>query len=174
MSNIDCDKAFTECYKKYYIGVLRYIKKMVKDHDISEELTHDVFLKFYSNADVIEPEEERTRNYLFKIARYTAIDEWKRLKVEDTKYRKVCFDEVLLDDKFYENIEDVVVAGEIISTISDAVNLMDEGKKSIYLDRIVYGKSRVMVAREENVSAYRIKKIEKKIQETLIRLIKPE
>lgn len=168
------DDNFTECYRKYSEKVLRYIKKIVKDYDVAEELTHETFVKLYVNADVIEPSTERTKNYIFKIARYTAIDECKRQSREEVKRRQACFEDVLLDDKFFDNIENIFIEGEVVSTLNDAIESLNEDEKSMYIKRVVYGKSRVSVAREGKISTYRVKKIENDVQRILLNLLRLE
>ncbi|QOR64580.1 RNA polymerase sigma factor [Cytobacillus suaedae] len=66
-------------YWKYSNDIYRYILMMTGDHDLSKDLTQDTFIKAYNNMDSFR-EEASEKNWLYRIARNTTIDEFRKRK----------------------------------------------------------------------------------------------
>lgn len=162
-NGIDFNNNFILCYLKYSEAITKFLKRMVFNADISEELAQDLFLKIYERAQQLDPDSFRTRNYLLTAAKNIAIDYLKRRSVEEAKYKEVHFEEVSLNKQFYNDIENSYLDGEIISTMHDAINSFPEKKRDIFIEKVFNSRNRTAISRDCNVSTYMIKKIEQEI-----------
>jgi RNA polymerase sigma-70 factor, ECF subfamily len=78
-------QAFEVIFNKYKGPIMNYVYQMVKNRDIAEDITHDVFLKIFAKADSYDPGKKFT-TWLWSIAKNTTIDhirKKKELLVED-------------------------------------------------------------------------------------------
>ncbi|MBP7736982.1 MAG: sigma-70 family RNA polymerase sigma factor [Spirochaetes bacterium] len=153
------DKEFSENYRRYAAPVIRFIKKMVYDRDISEELCQDVFLKVYEKRISLDPESPRTLGFFFTAARNIAIDYVRKKRSEEEKLQALRVEEVVMDRQFYEDIENVCLRGEVISTLGDVISGFPEERRALIAATCLGGRSAASVARESGMSAYRVRKI---------------
>lgn len=176
MSDTGCmdgrfDENFIINYRKYARPVARFIKKIVFNRAISEELCQDVFLRVYERNIHLDPDSDKTLNFLFTIAKHAAIDYLRRKDSEEEKIESMNLEEVLLDRQFYEDIENAWLRGEIISTMSDIIDSFPEKKRDLFIALHFGNMSGASMARDSGITAYYIKKIEeefhRKIRETL-------
>lgn len=158
-ADIGFDEIFTANYRRYATPVFRFIKKMVYDRDISEELCQDVFLKVYERRIVLDPDSPRTLNFFFTAARNIVIDHRRRKRSEEEKVEALRIEEAVMDRRFYEDIENVCLRGEVLSTLSDVINGFPENKRALIAATCLGGRSAASVARESGLSAYRVRKI---------------
>ena len=95
------ERMYTELYRPIY----RYVYWRVRDREVAEDLTHDVFLKIYASKPVFEsPDHER--RVLFVSARNRLFDHFRKHTDE------------VLDSQVAENIPDL---GESSSTDRQAI-----------------------------------------------------
>ncbi len=158
-ADVGFDEIFTTNYRRYAAPVFRFIKKMVYDRDISEELCQDVFLKVYERRIVLDPDSPRTLNFFFTAARNIVIDHQRRKRSEEEKVEALRIEEAVMDRRFYEDIENVCLRGEVISTLSDVINDFPENKRALIAATCLGGRSAASVARENGLSAYCVRKI---------------
>jgi RNA polymerase sigma-70 factor (ECF subfamily) len=176
MSDTDCiddqyDENFIINYRKYFRPVTMFIKKMVFDRDISEELCQDVFLRVYERNIRLDPDSSKTMNFLCTVAKYAAIDYLRRKNVEKEKIKSMNLKEAILDRQFYEDIENAWLRGEIISTMSDIIDSFPEKKRDLFIALNFGNMTGASVARDNGLTVYHMRKIEeefhRKIRENL-------
>lgn len=68
------EKAFKELHTMYSDSVYGIVLKIVKNKDVACELTQDVFLKVWTNADNYSSKKGRFFTWILNIARNSAID----------------------------------------------------------------------------------------------------
>lgn len=156
----DSEKAFNIFYLTYSKAMIRFINKIVHDLHKSEDLTHEVFIRFFKNGENCDIESVRTKNYLYTIAKNIAYDFIKRKRMEESKYKKVHFDDIKLNNNFYNDLDCSYIHGEIISTIHDTIEQFSGRKKIIAIERIFHNKKITTLSKKFDVSSYHIKKIE--------------
>lgn len=165
------DENFIINYRKYFRPVTRFIKKMVFDRDISEELCQDVFLRVYERYIRLDPDSSTTLNFLFTIAKHAAIDYLRRKNVEEEKIKNMNLEEAILDRQFYEDIDNAWLRGEIISTLSDIIDSFPEKKRDLLIALNFGNMTGAFVARNSGLTVYHMRKIEgefhRKIRENL-------
>ena len=71
------DTAFRELVRRYERPVFSLVYRMVRDRELSEDLTQDTFVKVLSHVDKYRPE-FKFSSWLFKIANNVAIDHLRR------------------------------------------------------------------------------------------------
>ncbi len=165
------DENFIINYQKYFKPVARFIKKMVFNRNISEELCQDVFLRVYERNIHLDPDSGKTLNFLFTIAKHAAIDYLRRKNAEEEKIKSMNLEEAILDRQFYEDIENAWLRGEIISTMSDIINSFPDKKRDLFIALNFSNMSGASVARDSGCTVYTMRKIEeefyRKIRENL-------
>ena len=122
-------KAFEELYERYHKNISGIIYNIVRDYEIAEEVTQDVFLKAWNNADSFSEKKGRFFTWMLNIARNAAID-----KTRSKSFNKKSKN---LDAEFFVDIlEDQVNLDSRTNTIglkSFVEKLTDTCKKLIEL-----------------------------------------
>lgn len=75
------DAAYCTLYKNYYTALFRYLYYRVKNRDEAEDLLQVVFLKIYEALSGGKEFGDNPVAYIYKIARNTLIDHWRKEKV---------------------------------------------------------------------------------------------
>lgn len=157
------DEQFSTNYRRFSLPVVRFLKKIIYDRNICEELCQDVFLKVYEKKVHLDPDAPQTLNYLFTVAKNMAIDYLRRRKAEEDKMKIVRLDEAHIDREFYENIENACLRGEIISTLRDTINSFPEGQRKLFVAKIFDNRSRESLSKESGISLYLMRQMEAEI-----------
>ena len=161
------DENFVLCYQKFINPIVKFLHGFVPNWDICSDLSHDVFLKAYENIANLEPYSIRTRNFLFTVAKNLAIDYIKRSRKESWKYRRIVLEEVVLNDQFYKDVEEIFLEGEVVSTLHETINSFPEKERDLYVERKFEDRTVNEVADSYNVTPYKIRQIEEKISRKL-------
>lgn len=161
ISDAGFDEIFTINYRRYAAAVIRFLKRIMYDRDIAEEICQEVFLRVYEKRIVLDPESPRTLNFFFTAAKNAAIDHLRRSRSEEEKLRSVQVEEAVMDRRFYEDIENCCLRGEVLSTLSDVISAFPEKKRALVAARCLDGRSAASLARDSGMSAYHVRKIVK-------------
>ncbi len=166
-ADISYDDNFTINYLKFSKTVTRFMKKMVLDWDISEELSHDVFLKIYERNINLDPYSPRTMSYILTVAKNTAIDYLRRKKIEETKLQEIYFEELSIDKDFCDSVGEAYLEGEIISTLSDIIDSFSEKNREIFIKKNYHKKNYASIAYDAQITAYRVKQIDQEMNQII-------
>lgn len=156
-------EVFTDIYRKYAKAITRYLERVVHEKDLAEDLCQDAFMKIFEKNIRLDPEASRTRSYIYAVARNTAIDYMRKRCLENDKIRSMHFEEAELDRRFYEDIGNAQLRGEIISTLSDVINSFPEEHRRLFLKKNFENHDAASVARDAGTSVYLYKKIEEEL-----------
>ena len=156
------DEVFIEIYNNNYSYVYKYLIILVHDHDIAQDLSHDIFLRIYKSRNS-ELTGGNIRNYLKKSAQNIAIDHLRQMAREEARSKKLIPEIKEYDDTFYLNLENSIIEGEVISTVNDVLEDFSEKSRKIFIARIFENKTRKQVSEDEKISSYTVKKIENEI-----------
>lgn len=123
------DKKFKEIYTQFKEKLLRYVKSIVYDRDISEDIVQETFIKFYENMENVK----YPNAFLYKVAKNKSIDYLRKKKREK---------EVPLEEENHSliNIEPVKIY-LLKSRIKEEIEKMPEVLKDIFILRDVHGYS---------------------------------
>lgn len=156
------DLFFEEIYSEHYPFLVKYLYRLVQDIDLAEDFTHDIFLRIYKSRNTavvgISP-----KCYLRISARNIAVDHFRHSAREEAKKKKIIPELEELDELFYFDIENIVIKGEVLTTVNDVLEEFSERNRKIFVARIIENKTRRQVSEDEKISSYNIKKIEDKI-----------
>ncbi|MEO0255406.1 MAG: RNA polymerase sigma factor [candidate division WOR-3 bacterium] len=123
------DKKFNEIYSKMKEKLLRYVKSIVYDRDISEDIVQESFIKFYENMDNVK----HPSAFLYKVAKNKSIDYLRKKKREK---------EIPLDEEKEPLINSQPVKIYLLkSKIEEEIEKMPPVLKDIFILRDVYGYS---------------------------------
>jgi len=170
--DVEFNRSFTRLYRMYARRLVRYLRRIVNDNDVAEELLQDVFLRVYEKKIELAPGTLHANNYLYAMARNAAIDFLRRRDLEQDKLRELVMEDIQLGRTFYESIEDSFMRGEVISTMSDVLASFPKKDREIYVKKVLEGKRRSSVAQDIGLSPYRVKKTEEAITRAIRRALR--
>ncbi|MCF1192015.1 RNA polymerase sigma factor [Mangrovimonas sp. AS39] len=79
------EKAFETLYNMYAESMHGVIFNIVRDHDIAQELTQDVFIKAWNHSHTYSAKKGRFFTWILNIARNTAIDKTRSKTFKNSK-----------------------------------------------------------------------------------------
>jgi RNA polymerase sigma-70 factor (ECF subfamily) len=120
---------FTLVYNFYKKPLYNYVRKMVNDKSLTEDIIQNVFLKFFENLTVIK-NSSNPGNWIFITARNEVFSYLRKKKIRNENY---------MDDNFEfdsgANINDEVELSEIKDLIEKEIENMEEDSKEIFVLR---------------------------------------
>ncbi len=132
--------AFRLIFMKYYPKTKYFITHIIKSEDIAEDLSQDIFLKIWTNKEHL-PNLRSFNAYVYKMARFAALDYLKHKVVEETfaaNYKQPTT----------ADPEEELNAKELELLVQIAIDLMPEQRRRIYI-----------MSREENIQNKEIAEI---------------
>jgi RNA polymerase sigma-70 factor (ECF subfamily) len=78
-------KAYEKLYSLYCDSISGVVNNIVKNDDVAQEITQDVFIKAWNNAESYSPQKGRFFTWLLNIARNSAIDYTRSKKFKQSK-----------------------------------------------------------------------------------------
>ncbi|MEN3043770.1 MAG: RNA polymerase sigma factor [Candidatus Hydrothermales bacterium] len=121
------EKKFNEIYVKMKEKLIRYVKSIVNDREISEDIVDETFVKFYENMENVN----NTKAFLYKVAKNKSIDYLRKRKKEK---------EVPLDEEnhsMYINIDPIKMY-IIKSRLEEEIENMPQNLKDAFILRDVH------------------------------------
>ncbi|SER84617.1 RNA polymerase sigma factor [Salisediminibacterium halotolerans] len=126
-------QSFEDIYRKESDAVYSYIRILVKDHQLAEDLTQETFVKAYRSLNRWR-QESALRTWLISIARNTAIDYLRR---------KQPLQYVLLETGIQisggHSPEDKTIASESLEEVERDIQRLKRTQRECLLLRRVYG-----------------------------------
>lgn len=124
-------KSFEKLYLFYKNRIKHFIFNIIKDSEISEDITQEVFLYILKNP---LKENYKFKYYIFLVAKsraYSFISGKKRRQYLDEKYMTLDFDKVEKDTS------EIIIEKEKNRELKDAINMLDDRyKNAVYLSQI--------------------------------------
>lgn len=115
---------------KYSNLIFKVAYSVLKDRELSKECLNDVYMKIWNNSDRFNREEEKFKNWICTIAKYTAIDMLR-------KEKKHC-DNLELDNNQItceESVENDFENSENVRIIQREINSMNKKDREIFVRR---------------------------------------
>lgn len=157
---------FIKIYSKYNSYISNYLKFYMNNDSSAEDISHDIFLKLYEKrVSSISDDPKAERCYLIAIARNRAKDHLRRKATEEKKYQTFMIEEVEFTDKFFRDIENSFIQGEIIDTLYDTINSLKAKEKEVMIDKMINNMTDCSIMKKSKVTNYTLKKMEKKFSE---------
>lgn len=154
---------------KYSNLVFKVAYSVLNNKELSEEVINDVFLKMWNNIEQFEGDENKFKNWLCTISKYTAIDKLRKEKRHNNHSEiNDCYagESELIEEKL-EFIED-------LRKIKNEINKMKKIDREILIRRFYYDQSIVEIAKifEMTQNAVQLRIMRKR--EVLNKIIKKE
>jgi len=140
-------KAFEKVFIAYFNKVKHFIEKIIRSEIDAEELTQDIFVKLWTNRNLINVEKSFS-SFLFTMAYYSSLNYLKHALVHDKFI-------ININKTFTEGInttEETIFATEINLLIELAVEQMPQQRKRIFLLSRKEGLSNEEIAKQLNIS----------------------
>lgn len=114
--------------------IFKVAYKVLNKRELSEECINDVFLKVWNNIDRFNKEDDKFKNWIFTITKYTAID---MLRMEKKHSNNLSIEEEVINskselEKDFQNDNDLLI-------IKNEINSMDKIDREIFIRRFYYG-----------------------------------
>jgi RNA polymerase sigma factor (sigma-70 family) len=120
--------AFEQLYEMYYKNILGVVFNIVRDNDIAEEVTQDVFMKAWNNATSYNAEKGRFFTWILNIARNAAIDKT-RSKDFNKKSKNLdaeIFVDILQDNVNLDSRTNTIGIKEFVNKLADTCKKLIE------------------------------------------------
>jgi RNA polymerase sigma-70 factor, ECF subfamily len=138
------ERAMRELYKRYNVYVYRFIRRLIGDRQLTENLVGDVFLEVWRHADHFEGR-SKVSTWLLSISRFKALSELRHQKAERAgnigASGRDQFDAGRIEDAA-DNPEDAILRKDACALMRDCVNKLSPEHREI-IDLIYYGEKTV-------------------------------
>ena len=119
-------------YRDYHGKVSGYIRSKINSPQDAEDITADVFLKVYEKLDNFDESKASLSTWIYTVTRNTLTDYFRTRKVwEDIP--ETTEDEV--------SVEDEALNAEMLETLADALETLEERERDIIILRFYSGKT---------------------------------
>lgn len=119
--------ALKEIFEAYYPSLCHYASHFLGDHDQSEEVVQDLFVRLWEKRERLEISVS-LRSYLFRSVRNQCINLIMHEKVKQNHARKIR--DAIIEDAA---VEDYYLEEEISEAISSAISALPEKRREIFL-----------------------------------------
>ena len=119
-------------YRDYHGKVCGYIRSRLSSAQDAEDLTSDVFLKVYEKLDTFDETKASLSTWVYTITRNTLTDYFRTRKV---------LEELPENETAGFSVEEEVLNAEMLETLSDALEALDERERDIIILRFYSGKT---------------------------------
>ena len=107
-------KAYEKLYNMYCDSISGVVNTIVKNNDVAQEITQDVFIKAWNKSDTYSSKKGRFFTWILNIARNAAIDYTRSKKYKQSKQN--------LNADFFV---DILETSSSLDTSTDAIGLKD-------------------------------------------------
>ena len=152
--NMEKEKIYNDFHNK----VFSYIFSKLGHIQDAEDLTGEVFLKIYEKFDSFDESKASLSTWIYTITRNTVIDYFRASK----KWEEL--PEALQDRS---DVEDTVCNEQMLETLANALESLDERERDVIILRFYSGKTLVEIANGLNISYAYIKVLQRKALEKL-------
>ena len=139
--------AFTVVFTKYYTDLVMFAYTILKNKDISEEITQEVFVKLWYNRKSLEISSS-LRSFLLKSTKNKCID-WLRHQKIHNKYAEIQLNNNLL---FHNETENYLLYSELENILNKSIRELPEKINEAYCLNRFEGLTYQEIAEKLNVS----------------------
>ncbi|PRY48347.1 RNA polymerase sigma-70 factor (ECF subfamily) [Arcticibacter pallidicorallinus] len=121
------ENAFSLFYEQHWAIIHRFVKKYVKCQDLSNDVTQDIFVRFWEGRDDL-PEISSLKSYLFVVARNAAFNVLKKASVQENLKEKI----VLAAVASRNTIEDDMLSLEYLDHLKKVVETLPAQTQKVF------------------------------------------
>ena len=130
-------------YRDYHGKVSGYIRSKINSPQDAEDITSDVFLKVYEKIDTFDESKSSLSTWIYTITRNTLTDYFRTRKV----FAEI--PETIEDDI---SVEDDIRNAEMLETLADALETLEERERDIIILRFYSGKTLRKISSQMSIS----------------------
>ena len=130
-------------YRDYHGKVSVYIRSKINSPQDAEDITSDVFLKVYEKLDTFDESKSSLSTWIYTITRNTLTDYFRTRKV----FAEI--PETIEDDI---SVEEEVCNAEMLDTLADALETIEERERDIIILRFYCGKTLREISSQMSIS----------------------
>jgi len=148
-------RAFDKIYKKYFTPIYRYLFFRLRDKDLADDLTQEVFIRAFNNIGQIDPTVRNPLAYFYTIARNLLIDNYRRAKhpiVSDSEAEKYLIEA--------DNPESIYEENEATKQLMTTLEKISEMEAEAIILKYLRGLSNSEIAQVMNKSNQTIRKLQ--------------
>lgn len=114
-------KAYEKLYNMYCDSISGVVNTIIKNDDVTQEITQDVFIKAWNKSDSYSAKKGRFFTWILNIARNAAIDYTRSKKFKQTKQNlnSDFFVDILESSDNLENATDSIGINEFVKKLND-------------------------------------------------------
>jgi RNA polymerase sigma factor (sigma-70 family) len=114
-------KAYEELYNMYCNSIFGVVNTIVKNDDVAQEITQDVFIKAWNKSDSYSSQKGRFFTWILNIARNAAIDYTRSKKFKQSKQNlnSDFFVDILESSDNLDGTTDAIGIGEFVKNLSE-------------------------------------------------------
>lgn len=112
---------FEYCYANYYKKIYSFAYKNLKDHQKSQDFTHDIFARFYKYRHLYDPNRSRVYTFLVTLAR-------KKIAEYVWKHNSILFNELCYHEEFHNNLDE---------KFSNCISIEDSTISNMHVNRVI-------------------------------------
>lgn len=116
--------AFSQLYRYHYPRVFSFLRTLLKDRFLAEEITQDVFFRLWINREYLD-DKLPLDPYLFSMAKHTVSNFWKKKEIEERYLEN-------LSEKTEDTIEENLYCKELQRLIDEAIHAMPPQQQKIF------------------------------------------
>ncbi|MBQ0037202.1 MAG: RNA polymerase sigma factor [Clostridiales bacterium] len=145
-------------YRDYHGRVCGYIRSKINSAQDAEDLTNEVFLKVYEKLDTFDERKASLSTWIYTITRNTLTD-WFRTRRS--------FEEIPESQDDGYSVEDEVCNAEMLETLANALESLEERERDIIILRFYSGKTLKEIAGNMGISYAYVKVLQNKAFEKI-------
>ena len=142
-------RGFNEIVRKYQQQVYWVIRKIIQDHDETDDITQEVFIKVHSALKDFR-EESNLFTWLYRIATNYAINHTKKVKVRNTVSVEVVMEPIESGDKRTDELMDEETRRKILE---EAIETLPAQQRAVfnmrYYDELQYSEIAGILGKSE-------------------------
>jgi RNA polymerase sigma factor (sigma-70 family) len=142
-------RGFNEIVRKYQQQVYWVVRKIIQDHDETDDITQEVFIKVYSALKDFR-EESNLFTWLYRIATNYAINHTKKVKVRNTVSVEVVMEPIESGDKRTDELMDEETRRKILE---EAIETLPAQQRAVfnlrYYDELQYSEIAEILGKSE-------------------------
>ena len=140
-------------YRDYHGKVCGYIRSKINSAQDAEDITSDVFVKVYEKLDTFDETKASLSTWIYTITRNTLTDYFRTRKV---------FEEIPETIKDEASVEDDICNAEMLETLADALESLEERERDIIILRFYCGKTLRDISAQMGISYAYVKVLQNK------------
>jgi RNA polymerase sigma-70 factor (ECF subfamily) len=163
---------FTLIYNRFKSRLFNYVRKMVNDNILTEDIIQTVFLRFFENMPDIK-NKDRYEFWLFKTARNEVFNHYRSKKIKNNVFESIDIEKIGEPEK--EGIEYVFDQKEMHNLIIKELNTFPVEQRESYLlkeySQLSYREIAELLGIDEDIVKSRLFKTRRKLVEKISKIL---